>query len=424
MRELRPCVLKMFAVLTLFAWSQLGIAAEPVVVAGFGHACALQNGSVLCWGNNSAGQLGNGTPQLHATYLTYLTYQNTAVPSLVVGIFDAISLYASGDNTCAVLSGGEVRCWGANGYGQLGDGTKTNSNVPVRVAGIDAAVSVAINDRAGCSILKVGTVYCWGAHRYSPDGAAANDAAVGPPVWIPEITQAKALALATDGRNCAVNAAGGVQCWGLRYYFYGGWGYVPGAQDPVPVVLDGVGDVVQISQKRNELCFVKQSGDLVCREETERGVTSSTVELPGRASTMALGEAHRCAVLVNGRIQCTGDNNEGQLGHPSPNFTVPLGSTVSTVTGIDDAVSIAVGYSHTCAALRTGAVKCWGSNVHTNLGASVGINGSHSGATGRADRLAFYGWHLPWGPGCAGLLLRCRHPINSAVMGRAQDGHG
>jgi alpha-tubulin suppressor-like RCC1 family protein len=105
--------------------SALGGVATRVRVSVDNTCALLADGSVRCWGRNSAGQNGDGT-----------TLQN-ALPAAVVSLGGtAIDLTAGSADACALLSSGVARCWGANGGGQLGDGTTTGSSVPVTVLGL------------------------------------------------------------------------------------------------------------------------------------------------------------------------------------------------------------------------------------------------------------------------------------------------
>jgi alpha-tubulin suppressor-like RCC1 family protein len=101
-----------------------GITDAVAIYAGDHHSCALiADGTARCWGNNSVGQLGNGT----ATH--------SYVPVAVTGMSDAAAITAGGAHSCAVLADGTARCWGNNSVGQLGDGSAW-STVPVPVIGL------------------------------------------------------------------------------------------------------------------------------------------------------------------------------------------------------------------------------------------------------------------------------------------------
>ena len=115
---------------------------------------------MLCWGGNAYGQVGDGTTTERLT------------PTAVAGLSSGVSaLAAGGRHTCAVTSGGDARCWGDNGYGQLGDGTTTTRLTPVAVAGLTGSVAgAAAGTSHTCAVTTGGSLVCWGFDGYGQIG--------------------------------------------------------------------------------------------------------------------------------------------------------------------------------------------------------------------------------------------------------------
>jgi alpha-tubulin suppressor-like RCC1 family protein len=144
---------------------------DVVAISGGGmHMCAVsRNGTVKCWGENERGQLGDGTNF------------TTATPVQVVGISGAVAVSSGWRHTCALLNDGTVRCWGDNEFGQLGDGTTTTSSIGVQVVGITGAVAITAGWwHHSCALLADGSVRCWGANEWGQLGNGTNTASSVP----------------------------------------------------------------------------------------------------------------------------------------------------------------------------------------------------------------------------------------------------
>lgn len=129
-----------------------GVSDAVDVTAGDGHTCVVRaGGEVLCWGSGAFGQLGDGS-----------TTSFRAAPGPVSGLTDAVAVSASGLHTCARRAGGTVVCWGGNGAGELGDGTTADRSTPVAVTGLAGVVELASGARHTCAATGPREVLCWG----------------------------------------------------------------------------------------------------------------------------------------------------------------------------------------------------------------------------------------------------------------------
>lgn len=109
----------------------LGLTSATQLAVGSYHTCArLADGTARCWGDNSHGELGDGTTTQRPTPVAVLSSSGTGVLSEIV------DLHAGYDFTCALLTSGDVYCWGWNDYGQVGDGTTTDHALPTKVIGL------------------------------------------------------------------------------------------------------------------------------------------------------------------------------------------------------------------------------------------------------------------------------------------------
>ena len=349
------------AVLTLVGFADRATAAESASVASGGsHSCAvLTSGGVVCWGLNSAGQLGNGSTT------------NSSTPVAVSGLSAGVASIAVGGNTsCAVLTSGVIKCWGDDSSGQLGDGSPSaNSSTPVTVSGISTGVVVAVSLTHTCAVITGGAVTCWG----SGIGAA--------PVALAGISSGATAVAVGLYHSCAV-VTGAVKCWGQNGYGQlGNNTTTPSATTPVTAVASGATAVTAGDQYT---CAVV-SGGAKCwglngfgELGTGSPVASSSVPLDVVGATSGIasisaGSLQTCALLISGALKCWGLNNRGQLG----NGSTTSAATATDVSGIPSgAMSLGVGFAQACAVLTGGTMKCWGSNSYGQLGDGSTTNSS------------------------------------------------
>jgi alpha-tubulin suppressor-like RCC1 family protein len=301
-------------------------------------------------------------------------------------------------HTCALTGGGDVMCWGYNRHNELGDGTRVERWRPVRVSGLDGNVrSITTGARHGCALTDGGAVKCWGYNYYGQlgDGSNADHPAA---VDVPGLTRGVTAIAAGALHTCALTSSG-VKCWG-----YNGAGQLGDGTDVerwTPVDLASLGDdVISIAAGDSHSCAILRSGGVKCWGDnrygqlgdgtTERRLTPVGVSaLSGGVTALALGDRHSCAI-DDGAVKCWGDNRYGELGDGTT-----LGRlTPVAVPGLSGAIAIAAGSGpapsgHTCALMRSGAMKCWGYNGWAQLGDGttvdrrrpVGVAGLGAGVT-------------------------------------------
>ncbi|MBI5310992.1 MAG: hypothetical protein HZB14_08235 [Actinobacteria bacterium] len=175
-------------------------------VAGTNHSCALlANGNVRCWGANDRGQLGANVT------ITPLSSVPINVPDLANDITQIASGY---DHSCGIRQNDNVVCWGANSYGQLGDGTINPSKGTETTESLGGrAVEVATGQSHTCALLVNGTIRCWGANSY---GQLGNDTLTGSPTPVSVVGLPRKATAITAGafHTCALLDDGSMRCWG------------------------------------------------------------------------------------------------------------------------------------------------------------------------------------------------------------------
>ena len=225
--------------------------------------------AITAWGANGAGQLGDGTTtDRHAPVVTQLPGTRFAV---------------GGAHACSLtnVTGDEVRCVGANNVGQLGDdGAESSSTTPVTVDGVSTAEGISAGSAHTCAVLHDGTAVCWGDNDHGQLGDGTTTTAKSPVVVsgltnVPVLLQAAQDLIAAGGsHSCAVNDVG-VVCWGSN-----------------------------------------ASGQLGNGTLSDSDVPSLVTNLPHAAVQVVAGNSHTCALLVDHQtVMCWGAGNYGQLGN-------------------------------------------------------------------------------------------------------------
>lgn len=225
-----------------------GVSAETLS-AGEYHICALDDGTVHCWGNGANGQIGSADAR------AFGTAQRIAL--------SGVKQIASGaSHVCALLRGGEVWCWGRNTEGQLGADVSGSRPKPVRVKGIDDATFIASGHNHSCALLGNSSMSCWGDNSGKQLGpGAGNDARRKIPVTVPDIDDAAQIA-AGDRHTCVRRKDGGVLCWGDNSR-----GQLSGSEGPAQadaVEVTDMRDAIQLSLGLAQSCAVHRDGHASC----------------------------------------------------------------------------------------------------------------------------------------------------------------
>ena len=340
----------------------IGITTATEVSAGATHSCALiHDGSVHCWGNNGNGQLGNGA--------TSPPSPPALAPVTVTAMDDATAIAAGGFHTCAIREDTTVACWGHDGSGQLGDGTIGGaSSVPLTVlydddddpltdpVPLDGVTALAAGEYHTCAIVgATGEVRCWGHNGFGQvgDGTTDDHSLAVLVSDIPDDDGGNAdpphgaLAIAAgEGHTCAVLDDNTARCWGQN--FYGQLG--DGTTFATSPDQNGTDSLVPVT-----VVFDANADPNIVDPQTQTGIVSITA-----------GQFHTCAGLSGGGARCWGADGRGQLGDsitPQRNQ-----SHAVPVDGIAGARAVTAGGFHSCALLAGNAMKCWGYNFYGQLG--------------------------------------------------------
>jgi alpha-tubulin suppressor-like RCC1 family protein len=309
------------------------------ITAGAEHTCALlDTGSVRCWGAGSRGQLGYGNTR---------DIGDDEAPASAGDVSlgeRATQIVAGGFHTCALLASGGVRCWGWNEEGQLGLGfdnrTVGDDEVPTAVPALDLGARIerlASDFGQTCALLVGGSVRCWGPALGT--GVEKLTAAADRPAVALGVSAAQLGGGAGADHVCAITATGRVRCWGENSEGQLGYGFdaslvgVAPGKLPTPAELGDVplaGHAVQVSTGGDHTCALLDTGRVRCWGAGRFGLLGQggldhvladgaiEVDVGGRVVEIAAGGFHTCAVLDTGRVRCWGLNQSGQLGYGTP----------------------------------------------------------------------------------------------------------
>ncbi|MEX2237741.1 MAG: hypothetical protein WEB00_09430 [Dehalococcoidia bacterium] len=204
-----------------------GLTGVTAISAGANHSLALlSNGTVMAWGRDDSGQLGDNT-----------TLSNRSAPTAVSGLTNAIAISAGRQHSLATLADGTVRAWGLNLRGQLGNGETNNEPVPVAVEGLSAVISVAAGSEHSLALRSDRTVRAWGRDGNGQLGNGLPLANELLPVTVSGLSGVRAID-AGGSFSLAIDFNGRVRSWGRDSSGMLG-NSTPGQDASVPTTVTG-----------------------------------------------------------------------------------------------------------------------------------------------------------------------------------------
>jgi alpha-tubulin suppressor-like RCC1 family protein len=295
-----------------------GITTATDIAVGLFHSCALlANQRIQCWGSDSYGQLGND-----------ISFGNASTPVFVALYSDFIQVAAGGNRSCGIRSNGTVHCWGEDSEGGLGNGTPlTNSGTPVQVTGPTSAARIAMGRGHACALRTDGEVRCWGSDSAGQIGNGATLSNANTSANIPYANGA--IGISAGGNNsCSIHPGGETRCWGANDQGQLADGNAPTLRAS-PIVVGNLAGSVEIALGLRHGCSKDASNTLSCWGDDQYGqigndasFTNEPVPVPvyglGNVSSFTTGEFHSCAINASGRVYCWGMNSAGQVGISSP----------------------------------------------------------------------------------------------------------
>lgn len=340
------------------------------VSAGENHTCILRSsGEAYCWGDNSVGQLGNGSTE------------SSMIPVAVSGDLRFKSISAGWDHTCGTTVDNDAYCWGRGRYGRLGNGSSENSMIPTAVSDDLSFESVNSGLAHTCGITSDGDAFCWGRGE---DGILGNNSIESSLVPVPVSGGLTFSSIdAGSATTCGITKNGDAYCWGASDF-----GSLLGQGDDdrdrklAPGLVAGEFKFKpnSISVGLDHACAISTADEAICwgrGRYGKLGIGSADAlgvienlrtprEVKGNISftSLATGVFQTCGIATDGKAYCWGRNGSGQLG----DGTTIMRTEPVAVSANFRFTDIAVGNDHACGISSADEVYCWGDGTAGKLG--------------------------------------------------------
>ena len=269
------------------------------------------NGYLTCWGKNDFGQTGTGQT---------VTELNEARQVILGAGRTAVSVKIGPNNICVILDNNALKCWGKNNFGQVGVGNTSNHSTPKSIDfGSEQTDEIAVGGGHSCAVLTNGDLKCWGDRQYGKLGIGGTS-----PQEVASIKKPKSVKSGEE-HSCAILQDNTLWCWGNNDR--GRVGVSQGTDTTIPkeVSLLG-GEIKTIVVGMYNTCAILKGSELECwgrnhagqvgAGDTDDHYTPQRVDLgSGRtARTVRIGLFNMCAILDDNSLKCWGDNQYGQVG--------------------------------------------------------------------------------------------------------------
>jgi alpha-tubulin suppressor-like RCC1 family protein len=328
-------------------------------------AAAVSPGGVpWTWGANSFGQLGNGTTQARLT------------PGPVTGLDDVVDLHGGREHVIALRGNGTVWVWGSNVEGQLGLGTTANRSTPTQVPGLANVQAVETGHNFSLALMSDQTVRAWGLNA---DGQLGDGSTTlrRSPVTVVGLSNAVAIA---GGRNMsyAIRADGTVVAWGRNDEGQVGDG--TSTRRTTPVRVGTLTNIIGIAGGRDHGLALRSDGTVWAWGSNDYGQLGdgtttdrhSPVQVMSGATEVIAGAQHSYALRTDGTVAAWGRNYRANLG----DGTTTMRTRPVSVRNLSSVVSIGSGRDTGMAVLADGRLMAWGHNSTGQVGDGTTVNRS------------------------------------------------